>query len=340
MSRCSSQASHCLVRSSPWILGFRQSSAYTAGRWQPLAEQRTSASSEEVIGGILALRTWATAWGVGRPRGEPPDARAKLHQRSERHERDNDHPKITRTAAIPFRWVTFSTRRRPAIQDPKYAGQSGTRQTLRRSHGSCAFLPARIEGDRREPARGGGERMVDTAVGGASASTPARDAGLLERALFEVKRVIVGQDRMVERMLVCLLAKGHCLLEGVPGVAKTLAVETLATVAGGTFARLQFTPDLVPVRHRRHPDLQAGLGAVRHRARPGVRQLRAHRRDQPGARQGAVGAARGHGRRARSRSAARTYPMPQPFLVHGHAEPDRVRGRLPAARRRSATASS
>ena len=88
--------------------------------------------------------------------------------------------------------------------------------------------------------------MVDTAVGDASASTPARDAGLLERALFEVKRVIVGQDRMVERMLVCLLAKGHCLLEGVPGVAKTLAVETLATVAGGTFARLQFTPDLVP----------------------------------------------------------------------------------------------
>jgi MoxR-like ATPase len=88
--------------------------------------------------------------------------------------------------------------------------------------------------------------MVDTAIGGASAPTPARDAGLLERALFEVKRVIVGQDRMVERMLVCLLAKGHCLLEGVPGVAKTLAVETLAAVAGGTFSRLQFTPDLVP----------------------------------------------------------------------------------------------
>ena len=52
---------------------------------------------------------------------------------------------------------------------------------------------------------------------------------------------------MVERMLVALLARGHCLLEGVPGVAKTLAVETLATVVGGTFARLQFTPDLVPV---------------------------------------------------------------------------------------------
>ena len=79
-----------------------------------------------------------------------------------------------------------------------------------------------------------------------AATTPAEDATLLERALFEVKRVIVGQDRMIERMLVAVLARGHCLLEGVPGVAKTLAVETLATVVGGSFARIQFTPDLVP----------------------------------------------------------------------------------------------
>ncbi|MEO7126391.1 MAG: MoxR family ATPase [Nakamurella sp.] len=64
--------------------------------------------------------------------------------------------------------------------------------------------------------------------------------------MFEVKRVIVGQDRLVERMLVGLLAKGHLLIEGVPGVAKTLAAETFAKVVGGTFARLQFTPDLVP----------------------------------------------------------------------------------------------
>src|SRR5215468_8307969 len=64
--------------------------------------------------------------------------------------------------------------------------------------------------------------------------------------MFEVKRVIVGQERLVERMLVGLLARGHCLLEGVPGVAKTLAVETLARTVSGTFARLQFTPDLVP----------------------------------------------------------------------------------------------
>ncbi|HEX8082196.1 MAG TPA: AAA family ATPase [Jatrophihabitans sp.] len=68
----------------------------------------------------------------------------------------------------------------------------------------------------------------------------------LERTLFEIKRVVVGQDPMVERMLIGLLARGHVLLEGVPGVAKTLAVRTLADVFGGTFSRLQFTPDLMP----------------------------------------------------------------------------------------------
>ncbi|WP_457540716.1 AAA family ATPase [Williamsia sp. R60] len=72
------------------------------------------------------------------------------------------------------------------------------------------------------------------------------DVALLEKAMFEVKRVIVGQDRLVERILVGLLARGHILLEGVPGVAKTLAVETYATVIGGSFSRVQFTPDLVP----------------------------------------------------------------------------------------------
>ena len=74
----------------------------------------------------------------------------------------------------------------------------------------------------------------------------ATDVQTLERAIYEVKRVIVGQDRLVERILVGLLAKGHVLLEGVPGVAKTLAVETFAKVVGGSFSRVQFTPDLVP----------------------------------------------------------------------------------------------
>ncbi|HYF12357.1 MAG TPA: AAA family ATPase [Actinomycetota bacterium] len=68
----------------------------------------------------------------------------------------------------------------------------------------------------------------------------------LEQALFEVKRVIVGQDEMLERVFVALLAGGHLLLEGVPGLAKTLTVKTLARTLGGTFQRIQFTPDLVP----------------------------------------------------------------------------------------------
>ena len=71
-------------------------------------------------------------------------------------------------------------------------------------------------------------------------------AALLEDALFQIKRVVVGQDRLVERVLLCLLANGHCLIEGVPGLAKTLTVSTLSHVVGGQFARVQFTPDLVP----------------------------------------------------------------------------------------------
>ncbi|ASU83910.1 ATPase [Nocardiopsis gilva YIM 90087] len=69
---------------------------------------------------------------------------------------------------------------------------------------------------------------------------------LLRAAMQEVSTVIVGQEQMVERTMVALIARGHCLLEGVPGIAKTLAVSTLAKVTGGSFARVQFTPDLVP----------------------------------------------------------------------------------------------
>ena len=68
----------------------------------------------------------------------------------------------------------------------------------------------------------------------------------LEEALFEIRRVIAGQEAMLERVLVCLLADGHLLIEGVPGLAKTLTVKTTANVLGGTFHRVQFTPDLVP----------------------------------------------------------------------------------------------
>src|SRR5437762_13137978 len=69
---------------------------------------------------------------------------------------------------------------------------------------------------------------------------------LMERILYEVKRVVVGQDHFLERVLVAILARGHLLVEGVPGLAKTLTVKTLARTIRGTFRRIQFTPDLVP----------------------------------------------------------------------------------------------
>jgi MoxR-like ATPase len=68
----------------------------------------------------------------------------------------------------------------------------------------------------------------------------------MERLLYEVKKVIVGQDHLLERMIVALLARGHLLVEGVPGLAKTMAIKTLAQAIGGDFKRIQFTPDLVP----------------------------------------------------------------------------------------------
>lgn len=76
--------------------------------------------------------------------------------------------------------------------------------------------------------------------------TDFRTAASVEDVLNEMSKVIVGQHRVIERMAVCLLARGHCLLESVPGLAKTLAVETMARTVGGTFARVQFTPDLLP----------------------------------------------------------------------------------------------
>ncbi len=74
----------------------------------------------------------------------------------------------------------------------------------------------------------------------------AETSRLMEQILYEVKRVVVGQDRFLERVMVALLAQGHLLVEGVPGLAKTLTIKTLAQVVQGQFRRIQFTPDLVP----------------------------------------------------------------------------------------------
>jgi len=92
---------------------------------------------------------------------------------------------------------------------------------------------------------------------------------LMERVLYEVKRVVVGQDRFLERVMVAMLAQGHLLVEGVPGLAKTLTVKTLAQTLRGRFKRIQFTPDLVPadlvgtrIYNQKTGDFSTSLGPV------------------------------------------------------------------------------
>jgi MoxR-like ATPase len=99
--------------------------------------------------------------------------------------------------------------------------------------------------------------------------SPANSTNPLESVLFEVKRTIVGQDVLLERMAIALLSGGHLLVEGVPGLAKTLAVKSLAAAVGGQFQRIQFTPDLVPadltgtrVYHQHTGEFETQLGPV------------------------------------------------------------------------------
>src|SRR5476651_42912 len=94
-------------------------------------------------------------------------------------------------------------------------------------------------------------------------------ASLMERILYEVKKVVVGQDHFLERVLVAMLAQGHLLVEGVPGLAKTLTVKTIAKTIRGTFKRIQFTPDLVPadlvgtrIYNQKTGDFGTSLGPV------------------------------------------------------------------------------
>jgi MoxR-like ATPase len=94
-------------------------------------------------------------------------------------------------------------------------------------------------------------------------------ADLMQRILYEVKRVVVGQDQFLERVMVAMLAQGHLLVEGVPGLAKTLTVKTLAQAVSGRFKRIQFTPDLVPadlvgtrIYNQKTSDFTTTLGPV------------------------------------------------------------------------------
>jgi MoxR-like ATPase len=100
-------------------------------------------------------------------------------------------------------------------------------------------------------------------------NTEPHTATLMERILYEVKRVVVGQDKFLERVMVAMLAQGHLLVEGVPGLAKTITIKTLATTLRGSFKRIQFTPDLVPadlvgtrIYNQRTGDFSTSLGPV------------------------------------------------------------------------------
>ncbi|MGA2378742.1 MAG: AAA family ATPase, partial [Spirochaetia bacterium] len=94
-------------------------------------------------------------------------------------------------------------------------------------------------------------------------------ARTMEQILYEVKKIIVGQDHLLERVLIALLSEGHLLVEGVPGLAKTLTVKTLAAAVRGVFKRIQFTPDLVPadlvgtrIYNQRTGEFSTSLGPV------------------------------------------------------------------------------
>jgi MoxR-like ATPase len=151
---------------------------------------------------------------------------------------------------------------------------------------------------------------------------------LLGEAISQVQRVIVGQEHMVEQLMVGLLAKGHILLEGVPGVAKTLAVRSFATVVGGDFARIQFTPDLVPsdiVGTRIYKASQEGfdveLGPVfvnfvlADEVNRAPAKVQAAMLELMAEKQVSIG--------------GRTYPMPEPFIVIATQNPIESEGVYP-----------
>ena len=221
-------------------------------------------------------------WRQARRHEEVP--RHRRRRRRPRHRRARGLRRHRRARARPNTPVQSATptpdQSRPDDDGPAVAA------TARRRTATAAAAPARPRPRPTTPARPSDARGPDRDHRG-----PARG---LEDALYELKRVIVGQDAMLERLLVALLAGGHVLLEGVPGLAKTLTVKTLARGARRAVPARAVHAGPRAVRPRRHAHLPAGHGPLRHRARPGLRQLPARRRDQPRARQGAERAARGH----------------------------------------------
>ena len=157
---------------------------------------------------------------------------------------------------------------------------------------------------------------------------PTNNAPLTERILYEVKKVVVGQDPFLERVLVAILAQGHLLVEGVPGLAKTLTVKTLARTIRGTFRRIQFTPDLVPadlvgtrIYNQKTGEFATSLGPVFtnllladeiNRAPAKVQSALLEAMQE---RQVTIG--------------EQTYPLPEPFLVMATQNPIEQEGTYP-----------
>ncbi len=153
-------------------------------------------------------------------------------------------------------------------------------------------------------------------------------AATMERILFEVKKIVVGQDHFLERVLVATLAQGHLLVEGVPGLAKTLTVKTLAATIRGSFKRIQFTPDLVPadlvgtrIYNQKTGDFATSLGPVFTHLLLADEINRAPAKVQSALlevmqeRQVTI--------------AGHTYPVPEPFLVMATQNPIETEGTYP-----------
>ena len=159
----------------------------------------------------------------------------------------------------------------------------------------------------------------------------AEKADLIVRLQAELSKTVVGQQEMISRLLVGLLTHGHVLLEGVPGLAKTTAIKSLAQALSTRFQRIQFTPDLLPADLIGTMIYVPGEGHVPDPQGSDLRQLRPRRRNQSRPVQGAVGPAGGHAGAA-GHDRRPDLPARWPVPGDGHAEPHRAGGHLPAAR--------
>ena len=152
----------------------------------------------------------------------------------------------------------------------------------------------------------------------------------------QLARVIVGQDQVIEELLIALFSRGHCILEGVPGLAKTLMISTLAECLSLAFSRIQFTPDLMPSDITGTEVIEenraTGQREFKFLRGPAVRQRHPGRRDQPHAAQDAGRPAGGHAGAAGHRRPAYAHPLADPFFVLATQNPIEQEGTYPAAR--------